>query len=50
MWWSEFKAWVAHPYPDEKPDAAHWFYFLGLLIVLSAAWGLILRTMREHIE
>jgi uncharacterized BrkB/YihY/UPF0761 family membrane protein len=27
-------------------DALHWFYFIGLLILIGAAWGMILRTMK----
>lgn len=44
--WTNFKDWLSSPYADEM-DALHWFYFLGLLIVLSALWGFILRTLRE---
>ncbi len=47
--WAEFKNWLASPY-HEHMSAAHWFFFLGLIIVLSAMWGLILRTMKEALE
>lgn len=43
---ASFKEWLASPYRQEM-DTAHWFYFLGLLIVLTAMWGLILRTIKE---
>lgn len=46
--WSNFKSWLAAPY-SENMDAAHWFYFLGLLIVLSALWTLVLRTIKEAV-
>ena len=40
-----FKSWLAQPFQTDM-DAAHWFYFIGLLIVIGAAWGLVLRGMR----
>lgn len=47
--WMNFKNWLAAPYRDEM-DAAHWFYFLGLLIVLTALWSLVLRTIKETVS
>lgn len=41
-----FKSWLAHPYRDDM-SATDWFLFFGLLIVISAAWGLILRKIKE---
>lgn len=41
----DFKGWLRHPFQADM-DALHWFYFLGLLILLSAAWGLVLRAMK----
>lgn len=46
--WQEFKSWAAAPYQDDM-DALHWFYFFGLLIVIAAAWGFILREIRQHV-
>lgn len=42
----DVKAWLAHPFAADM-NTLHWFYFLGLLIVLGGFWGLILRTLRE---
>ena len=39
------KQWWARPYSEDM-DALHWFYFIGLLILIGAAWGMILRTMK----
>jgi hypothetical protein len=44
--WQDFKDWAAHPFSEDM-SAAHWFLFLGLLIVLAAMWGMILRTVKE---
>jgi len=41
----DFKNWLAHPFSSDM-SALHWFYFFGLLIAISAAWGLILRAMK----
>lgn len=46
--WENFKQWVAAPY-QENMSALHWFYFFGLLIVIAAAWNLILREIRQHV-
>lgn len=45
---ASFKEWLAQPY-REGMDAWHWFYFFGLLIVISVMWGLILRTITREI-
>lgn len=42
----DFKAWYKQPFSADM-SAAHWFLFLGLLIVLATLWGMILRTVRE---
>lgn len=44
--WSNFKDWLSQPYSDDM-DAAHWFYWLGLIIVLSVLWRLILNHLKE---
>lgn len=36
------KEWWSKPF-DPGMNTVHWFYFLGLLIALSGAWGMILR-------
>lgn len=43
---ADFKDWAARPFSADM-SAAHWFLFLGLLIVLATLWGLILSTVRE---
>lgn len=40
-----FKNWLQHPYAEDM-SALHWFYFVGLLIVISAMWGMVLRAMK----
>lgn len=45
----EFKAWLRQPFSADM-DAAHWFYFFGLLIIISAAWGFILKHIERGIE
>lgn len=44
--WEDFKAWLASPFSADM-SAAHWFYFVGLLIVISVLWNIILRTIKE---
>jgi len=46
--WSNFKEWLAAPYSSDM-DAKHWFFFLGLLIVLAALWGFVIRTIKEAV-
>lgn len=41
--WDRFKNWTSRPFSADM-DAAHWFYFVGLLIVIGGAWGMILRV------
>lgn len=43
--WDDFKRWAGTPYSDDM-SALHWFFFIGLLIAISAAWGMILRAMK----
>lgn len=43
--WEAFKDWLAEPYKDEM-SALGWFYFIGLLIIISFAWRFILMHMR----
>jgi hypothetical protein len=47
--WERFKDWTARPFSADM-DAAHWFYFIGLLIVLMVGWRLVLRTIKEVVE
>jgi hypothetical protein len=44
--WSTLKSWLKAPYSSDM-DALHWFYFLGLFLVLLALWSLVLRTIKE---
>jgi hypothetical protein len=46
-WWADFKTWTRHPFATDM-DALHWFYFIGLLLIIGAAWGLILRAMKPN--
>lgn len=39
-----FKAWLAKPFSADQ-DALHWFYFIGLLIVIATMW----RIIQNHI-
>lgn len=47
--WEHFKEFLHKPY-DNDMDALGWFLFLGLLIVLTAMWGLILRHLQEAMK
>jgi len=47
--WQDFKDWLASPFKSEM-SALHWFYFLGLIIVLMVLWRIILRHIFETIE
>lgn len=44
--WDDFKNWYARPFSADM-SAAHWFLFIGLLIVLATLWRLILHTVKE---
>jgi hypothetical protein len=41
----QFKSWVAKPFAMDM-DALHWFLFYGLVLVIAASWGLILRAIK----
>lgn len=41
-----FADWIKKPYSEDM-SAGGWFLFLGLLIVLSVVWSLILRSLKE---
>jgi len=47
--WDEFKSWASKPFRADM-GIGGWFLFLGLLIVLTALWGLILKHVTEGIE
>lgn len=47
--WDDFRTWAARPFSQDM-DALHWFYFMGLLIAISVAWGLILGSLRRASE
>lgn len=40
------KNWLQHPYSADM-SALHWFYFVGLMLLLGAAWGMVLRAMKS---
>lgn len=46
---ANFKAWVKQPYSEDM-DVFHWFLFLGLLIVLSAGWAVVLKHITAGVE
>jgi hypothetical protein len=37
-----FQDWLAKPFSADM-NAWHWFLFFGLIVVISVAWGMILR-------
>ncbi len=37
-----FQDWLAKPFSSDM-NAWHWFLFFGLIMVISVAWGMILR-------
>lgn len=41
-----FTAWFKQPFSADM-DALHWFYFFGLLIVISFLWSFTLVHIRE---
>lgn len=41
-----FVDWLNDPF-DQDMSAMRWFAFVGLLIAITMAWGLILKYMRE---
>lgn len=43
--WDDFKSWAVSPFATDM-SALHWFYFVGLLILIGATWGMVLRAMR----
>lgn len=43
---ADFKAWLAAPFSADM-TAAHWFLFIGLLIVIVALWGYILKHLKQ---
>jgi len=44
--WQDFRDWAKRPFSADM-DAIHWFYFFGLLIVIAAMWGMILRALKD---
>lgn len=40
------KAFLGQPFRADM-DAAGWFLFFGLLLVIAFAWGLILRHLKD---
>ena len=46
--WGGFKTWANRPFTTDM-DAVHWFYFFGLIIMISLVWGLIMRHVYEGV-
>jgi hypothetical protein len=45
----DFKIWLNAPFSTGM-SALHWFYFFGLLIFISVAWGFVLRHIYAGVE
>lgn len=45
----KFKDWWAKPY-DDGMSVTGWFYFFGLIIVISVLWALVLREIKEAVN
>jgi len=39
---ADLKAWWLQPFSADM-NAMHWFYFVGLLLLIGVAWGTLLR-------
>jgi len=46
--WQDFKTWASAPFSMDM-NIGHWFLFLGLLILLLAAWRMILVTLTREL-
>jgi len=46
---SEFKSWAKQPFSSDMP-MSHWFLFIGLLLIIIAAWNIILNHLFEAIR
>lgn len=42
---ADLKQWWSQPFSTDM-DALHWFYFVGLLLLIGVAWGYILRILK----
>lgn len=42
----KFKTFLARPYAEDM-DAWGWFAFFGLIVVISLAWGIILKHIAD---
>ncbi len=47
--WDKFKSFMAQPFSGDQMSALDWFWFMGLIIVISIAWRLILTHIEEDI-
>lgn len=46
-WVDEFKDFWKHPWKGaDQMSVPNWFALFGMFVVISIAWGLILRAMR----
>lgn len=43
--WQTFKSWYSQPFRSDM-SAAEWFMFIGLLVIITLLWGIILRHIR----
>ena len=41
---AQFQAWLQSPFRSDM-DTLHWFLFMGLIIVMTILWGMILKTV-----
>lgn len=44
-----FKDWLNQPF-NAGMDVFHWWLFFGLVIIIFALWGIILRHITEGLE
>jgi hypothetical protein len=42
----DLKTWFGAPFSEDM-NALHWFYFVGLLLLIGVAWGYVLRIMKS---
>lgn len=47
MFWQNFKEFMARPFSPEDMDWKDWFFFMGLIIMIMVAWGMIFRHIKE---
>ena len=45
---SSFESWLKTPYTSTM-SAGGWFLFIGLLVAISVAWGIILKDLQGEL-